>query len=83
MTVISSTNIWAVGSYNKGSPSDQTLTEQWNGTKWRVVASPNGGTDVNTLLSVARVPGTQNVWAVGDYFDTSINLCKTLAEYYS
>ncbi len=83
VTVISATNIWAVGSYSNGTPSNQTLTEQWNGTKWRVAASPNGGTDVNTLLSVAGVPCTQNVWAVGDYFDTSINLWKTLAEYYS
>jgi hypothetical protein len=83
VTVVSANNIWAVGVYNKGTPSDLTLTEKWNGTKWVAVSSPNGGTDVNTLQSVARVPGTQKVWAVGDYFDTSINSWKTLAEYYS
>jgi hypothetical protein len=88
VSVISASDIWAVGEYNTGGPSDLTLTEHWNGVKWSVVASPNGGTDINILESVAREPvaaqhATQNVWAVGQYFDTVSNTWKTLAEYYS
>ena len=88
VSVISANDIWAVGEYNAGGSSNLTLTEHWNGTQWSVVASPNGGTDINTLASVARVPipaqrGTQNVWAVGEYFDITSNTWKTLAEYYS
>ena len=83
VTAMSATDLWAVGDYTKGTPSDLTLAEQWNGTQWSVVSSPNGGTDVNILQSVARVPGTRNAWAVGDYFDTATNLWKTLAERYS
>jgi hypothetical protein len=83
VTVISANDIWAVGNYDNGKPPKHTLTEHWNGTSWMVVASPNVGTDLNSLESVARVPGTHNVWAVGEYFDTTINAWRTLAEYYS
>ncbi|HEY6408274.1 MAG TPA: hypothetical protein VIY29_12475, partial [Ktedonobacteraceae bacterium] len=83
VTVIAANNIWAVGNYGTAKPPLQTLTERWDGTSWRVVASPNVGTDLNSLESASRVPGTQNVWAVGEYFDTTINAWRTLAEYYS
>jgi hypothetical protein len=83
VTIISAKDIWAVGDYYNGSFPYLTLTEHWNGTNWAVVASPNVGTDENTLLSVTGVPETQNVWAVGEYIDTTSNLWKTLAEYYS
>ena len=83
VTALSAHDIWAVGNYDNGKPPKHTLTEHWNGTSWMVVASPNVGTDLNSLESVARVPGTHNVWAVGEYFDTAINAWRTLAEYYS
>lgn len=83
VAVVSTKNIWAVGYYNNGTPSDQTLTEQWNGTRWKAVSSPNGGADVNILQSVTRVSRTGQVWAVGDFFDRSTSAWKTLAEYFS
>jgi hypothetical protein len=83
VTVIAANNIWAVGNYGTAKPPLQTLTERWDGTSWKVVASPNVGTDLNSLESASHVPGTQNVWAVGEYFDTTINAWRTLAEYYS
>ncbi len=83
LTVIAANEIWAVGNYDTGNPPEQTLTERWDGTSWKVVVSPNVGTDLNSLESVSRVPGTHNVWAVGEYFDTTINAWRTLAEYYS
>jgi hypothetical protein len=35
-------NCWAVGSYVDSSGTSITLAEEWNGTKWDLVATPNG-----------------------------------------
>ena len=58
-------NVWAVGSFTPaGSSSPQTLTLNWNGTVWSVVASPNP-TSFDGLNAVATNPGAAIVWAVG------------------
>src|SRR5205823_12238319 len=48
---ISTTDIWAVGSYTSSSGNAQTLTEHWNGTQWSMVASPNFGSHYNFLYA--------------------------------
>jgi hypothetical protein len=60
--------LWAVGYYGISSiaPYDLTLIEQWNGTVWRVVPSPNPGTISNALLGVAAI-SANDAWAVGMY----------------
>jgi hypothetical protein len=74
--------IWAVGytadlPYSNNFPR-QTLIEHWDGTSWRVVPSPNLGTndnyvgpDDNQLLGVAADSPT-DVWAVGGSVRTLI-----------
>jgi hypothetical protein len=53
VTCVSSTECWAVGDYVLGGV-DQTLIEEWNGTTWAVVSSPNtSASQQNTLLGVA------------------------------
>jgi len=59
-----------------GSDSDylytlnETLIEQWNGSKWTIVPSPNGpGTKYSNLASVA-CPSAKSCYAVGDSFAT-------------
>jgi hypothetical protein len=68
VVALSAKNIWAVGfdfsNSFSGSAVQQTLVEQWNGTSWNVVASPNPGTSNNSLNGVAAVSAT-NIWAVG------------------
>jgi hypothetical protein len=62
----SSHNAWAVGSYdanNKNTPKINTLIEHWNGSAWKVQASPNP-THQNTLHGVAAT-SRNNAWAVG------------------
>ncbi len=69
VSAVSSSNIWAVGSYIVRTQSSfyfQTLIEHWNGTKWHVVSSPHPGTPDDSLNSVAVV-SAKNVWAVGSY----------------
>src|SRR5207249_1853226 len=45
--------------------SIRTLTEHWNGNKWRIVLSPNPDSTTNNLWGVAAV-APDDVWAVGD-----------------
>jgi hypothetical protein len=60
----SKTNAWAVGYYVNVHGHSRTLTEHWNGTNWKIVPSPNRGTEDNTLHGVEAVNGT-HAWAVG------------------
>ena len=58
-------NVWAVGSFTPaGATSPQTLTLNWNGSVWSVVASPNPA-NFDGLNAVATNPGAAIVWAVG------------------
>lgn len=67
VVALSAKNIWAVGQYeNSINGPIQTLIEQWNGSSWNVVASPNVGTTYNYLSGVAAITPT-NIWAVGAY----------------
>jgi hypothetical protein len=67
VTAISSNDVWAVGSYltNGDNSFYRTLIEHWDGAHWSIVSSPNDGTSDNFLYGVTRVPGTQQMWAVG------------------
>ena len=62
VTVVSSSNVWAVGFHASGT-QNKTLIEQWNGTKWSVVKSPNVVSD-NYLNAVVAI-SANNIWAVG------------------
>ena len=69
VTAIASNNVWAVGDYITSSDTYQTLIEQWNGTSWSVVASPDSGTSFNQLLAVSAA-SANTIWAVGTYNTT-------------
>ena len=79
VAVVSVKNIWAVGWYLNADNYIQTLTEQWNGTDWSIVPSPNPGSGGNILHGVAAVPS--NIWAVGWYNDFG-GYNQTLTEFY-
>lgn len=81
VTVVSPKDIWAVGNYINSSGIYQTLIEQWNGTSWKVVHSPNAGTGNNILNGVSAVPNSSQVWAVGTHGPDFTNY-KTLSEFY-
>jgi hypothetical protein len=55
---LGSNNVWTVGEFfQTGFSRSRTLTEQWNGTSWVVVQSPNFGADHNELFGVDASPG--------------------------
>jgi hypothetical protein len=63
-------NAWAVGSYFLGSII-VTLTEQWNGSSWNVVKSPNPGSVESILQGVAQVGQSGHFWSVGSSYNGS------------
>lgn len=70
----------SVGEVGDPASPPRTLIEQYNGTTWAVVASPNVGSNVNALESV-RCVGTSDCWAVG-YYSNGAN-ARTLIEQYN
>lgn len=68
VTSSSPTNAWAVGDYIDGKGRTLTLIEQWNGTHWNVVPSPDPSpNNINILHAVAG--NTTSAFAAG----TTIN----------
>jgi hypothetical protein len=61
------------------SGNNQTIIEQWNGTSWSIVSSPNPGSGNNILGAVAAT-SANDVWAVGG-FDNGKGT-KTLVEHF-
>jgi hypothetical protein len=63
----SASNIWAVGTYvDESSGADRPLAIHWDGTAWQGVFVPGHGTS-SRLFGVAKIPGTSQLWAVGEY----------------
>jgi hypothetical protein len=81
VTVLSATDIWAVGNFNRFSQSGQkTLAEHWDGTKWTLVPTPNTAQLVNVFAGVAAA-ATDDVWAVG-YQEPAPGPYSTLVEHW-
>ena len=70
-TLLSSSDIWAVGNRGGGLPlpTVATLTTHWNGSSWSAVPSPNVGNRWNDLVAVSAVSAS-DVWAVGSWRNT-------------
>ncbi len=81
----SSSDCWAVGSLNTGSPSstDQTLTERWNGTRWSVVRSANVSTSPTDQLVGVTCTSSSNCWAVGNALGYSSPPLAALTEHWN
>src|SRR6266567_4147557 len=78
---ISATDIWAVGAFfNTTNNVTQTLIEQWNGTSWSVVTSPNPSSTTNLLEAAAADKSSGQAWAVGE-FTAASGATQTLTEF--
>jgi hypothetical protein len=69
----STSNAWAVGTYNTGT-GQKTIIVRWNGHTWTQVSSPNS--DPEPSLSGVAATSASNAWAVG----TAGSVDKTLIE---
>ena len=72
----------AVGRYTESQGGAMTLAEQWNGTSWTIMHSPNPVGSVGNYLSGVSCATATACTAVGYYKNTS-NTDLTLAEAYS
>ena len=80
VAIISATDIWAVGAFfNTTSNVTQTLIEQWNGTSWSVVTSPNPSSTTNLLEAAAADKSSGQAWAVGEF--STPTMIDTLTEF--
>jgi hypothetical protein len=55
---------WAVGFSGPENDSSRTLAMRWDGTSWKIVATPSVGSGANQLNGVLAL-APNNVWAVG------------------
>jgi hypothetical protein len=80
---ISARNVWAVGYSNIANyGSERSLILRWNGRSWRIVPSPNLGTNANILYDV-DVISSGDAWAVGLGNSTSLNAGRPLIEHWN
>jgi hypothetical protein len=82
VTCVAASECWAVGQYFIGDSAYHTLIEQWDGTSWALVSSPNTNpAQTNELLGVACASAS-DCWAVGFYVNDS-GVAQTLTEHYT
>lgn len=82
ITVISASDVWAVGNDAQSNGHDMTLTEHWNGSMWSVVKSPNVGRFPNDLDAVSAA-SANDVWAVGSHGVSPGDIDDTLTEHWN
>jgi len=78
VTCASASDCWAVGDQSSCGGCAQTLIEQWDGTSWSIVPSPNTG--VADLLYGVTCASASDCWAVGVYTSGASLLPLTLIE---
>jgi hypothetical protein len=79
ITAVSASDVWAVGHSQDNSGTITTLTEQFNGSAWSLVPSPDPGLLGNdTLFGVAGAGGRQ-LFAVGGDEQSGQCCIRTLA----
>lgn len=69
VTALSGGDAWAVGQYEGTDALQRTLTEHWDGTRWKFVPSANPDSHFNLLSAVAEV-SFGDAWAVGETLGT-------------
>ena len=79
-TCYSATNCWAVGFYINSSGVSQTLGEQYNGTSWSIVSTPNSSTTQANALYGVSCDASNDCWADG--LQTP-SVWQTLTEHYN
>jgi hypothetical protein len=81
VAALASNNAWAVGNYIGSDYASHTLIENWNGSAWSIVPSPDGGPGNNVLTGVSGT-GASDVWAVGQS-RTAGGAFQTLVEHWN
>jgi len=78
---LSPVSVMAVGTWLNGNTQD-TLSQHWNGSMWRVVPSPSPAGYLNFLSGVAA-DGPRDLWAVGWGSTVPFAAARTLGEHWN
>jgi hypothetical protein len=78
VAAVSSTNVWAVGSFVNGSGVRQPLVDHWNGTTWAPSSLPSQGGGDNDLFGVTAI-AANDIWAVGYWRPNNSSARQSLA----
>jgi hypothetical protein len=82
LVALSANNIWGIGTSTDRTGHSMTLTEQWTGTTWKIVPSPNPGSMINALHGAVAI-SANDIWAVGYFANSKSNLTgQTLIEHW-
>jgi hypothetical protein len=65
MSCASASDCWAVGHYTSQLGFEQTLTEHWDGSAWKIVTSPNSSSTEYNYLEGVICNSTSDCWATG------------------
>ena len=65
VTCASASECWAVGSIFSTTSVLQTLIEQWDGSSWTIVTSPNTSATQHNVLNGVTCASASECWAVG------------------
>jgi hypothetical protein len=66
----SSTNCMSVGEYENSEGVYVTLAEQWNGTEWKVLTTPNPAGAEESYLQGVSCTSSEACTATGGYYDS-------------
>jgi len=82
VTCTSDSQCWAVGHYYDSindNGFDHTVIENWDGSSWTIVSSPNTSSTQNNVLDAVGCASSSQCWAVG-YYDSGRGIMQTLIE---
>jgi hypothetical protein len=71
------TDAWAVGDSTSAGGVTGTVAEHWNGTAWRLAASPNPAGSSDTSLTGVAAVSASDAWAVGYSWNGSVTSTVT------
>ncbi|HYT12441.1 MAG TPA: hypothetical protein VEL12_06610 [Candidatus Nitrosopolaris sp.] len=80
VAAVSSSDVWAVGTYFDGAGSPRPLAQHWDGLQWNMVLPVVGGTG-STFVGVVAI-ASNSLWSVGSFND-SAGIVYPLAEHYA
>jgi len=71
VTVVSTNDIWAVGSFYNSGGAGGMMIQHWDGASWSVILGPNPGT-YSSLIAVHAL-SANDIWAIGSASDDPYN----------
>jgi hypothetical protein len=75
VSAVTATDVWAVGTAQDRYDAYHAFTAHWDGTAWSHVPSPQpGGSGGNPMLNGVDAVATNDVWAVGTYYNPNATL---------